>query len=75
MPTTAVVIEYLNELVNSAPIDKDALPCRKFETAVVQARFHMAAHILNIIYDDTPSTQMATLLRSPLRLTVLEAHI
>lgn len=34
MPTMAEAIEYLNELVSSAPIDKDALPCHKFETAV-----------------------------------------
>jgi hypothetical protein len=35
--------------------------CCRFETTLGQARLHMLAHILNITYDDTPSTQMATL--------------
>jgi hypothetical protein len=56
MPTMAIAIEYLDELVGSAPTNTDALPCRQFETAMGQARLHRAVHILNIIYDDTPPT-------------------
>lgn len=31
--------------------------CRQFETTLGQVRLHMLARILNITYDDTPSTQ------------------